>query len=238
EAVDPRMSSARGELDGLARLAPGFQAMHPMDPDGATECVVLHVQEGTSVQVETQGYVPSYAAWIDAQDLHTVYRYEELALQVLQTGYEVQRWNLKSPAHLLALDVIFDVFPDARLVWTHRDPSTAVTPTASLNPAPHQVMSDHVDPVTIGHHWCDRLAGMVDRGLAWLDDHPDAPITHLPHEERGAAPVGSVDRVYRDLGFELSDEARAAVGAWRSSHPPALHGPHRYRARDLGRDPG
>ncbi len=237
ETADPRFVAARKQLDGLAKLAPGFQSMHPMEPEGATECVTLHAQEMASVQLETQGHVPSYAAWIDAQDLHGVYAYEQLALQVLQSGYEVERWNLKTPVHLIAFDAIFDLFPDARMVWTHRDPATVVTSIASLNTALHRVSSDDVDPVVVAAHWEERLASMVDRGMAWLDEHPDAPITHLAYEEMVADPVGSVDRVYADLGYELSDDARASIAAWMGRHPQDLHGRHVYRAEDFDLEP-
>ena len=211
--------------------------MHPMEPDAATEVVTLHVHEGCSVQLETQGHVPSYAAWIDAQDLRSVYGYEKLALQVLQHGYDVERWNLKTPAYLMGMDAIFDVYPDARMVWTHRDPAQVVVSIASLNTALHQVMSYDVDPVVVAHHWLERLGGMVDRAMAYLDAHPDAPITHLHYDELTSDPVGSVARVYADLGFELDDEARAAVDAATRHHTQDKHGRHRYRAEDFDLDP-
>ncbi len=237
EADDPRMAASYKQLEGLAKLAPGFQAMHPMEPDAATEVVTLHVHEMTSVQLETQGHVPSYAAWINRQDLHGVYRYEELALKVLQHGYDIDRWNLKTPAYLMAFDAIFDVYPDARMVWTHRDPAEVVVSIASLNTALHRVSSYEVDPLVVAEHWCERLAGMVDRAMAYVDAHPDAPITHLAYDELVADPVGSVDRVYADLGYELSDEARAAVTAATGHHRQDRHGRHRYRAEDFQLDP-
>ena len=237
EADDPRMAASRKQLEGLAKLAPGFQSMHPMEPEAATEVVTLHVQEMTSVQLETQGHVPSYAAWIDAQDLRGVYRHEQVVLQVLQHGYDVERWNLKTPAYLMGFDAIFDVYPDARMVWTHRDPAEVVISIASLNTALHQVMSYEVDPVVVAEHWLERLAGMVDRAMAYLDAHPDAPITHLAYADLVDDPVGSVDRVYRDLGFELTEEARASVEAATGHHRQDKHGRHRYRAEDFQLEP-
>lgn len=237
EADDPRMAASFKQLEGLAKLAPGFQSMHPMEPEAATEVVTIHVQEMVSVQLETQGHVPSYGAWIDAQDLHGVYEYERTVLQLLQHGYEVDRWNLKTPAYLLALDVIWDVYPDARMVWTHRDPAEVVASIASLNTALHRVMSYEVDPVVVGHHWLERLGRMVDRALAYLDEHPDAPITHLPYAELVADPVAAVERVYADFGVELSEQARTAMAAWAASRPQDHHGRHRYRAEDFDLDP-
>lgn len=237
EATDPRMAKAEKELANLDRIAPGFQSMHPMDPDGATEVVVIHVQEMTSVQVETQAFIPSYAAWIDAQDLHAVYEYERQVLQVLQHGYDVARWNLKTPAYLLGLDVLFDTYPDAGMVWTHRDPAAVVASVASLNTALHRVSSDHVDREAVARHWCERLGVMVDRAMAWLDAHPDAHLTHLDYRDLVGDPVGSVARVYADLGHELDDDARTHVSAWMDTHPQDLHGRHVYDIADFGLTP-
>ena len=236
EDEDPRMIASFKQLDGLAKLAPGFQAMHPMEPAAATEVVSLHMHEMTSMQIETQAHIPAYAEWMDQQDLRSVYRYEELALKVLQDGYDSTRWNLKTPAYLAGLDAIFDVYPNARMVWTHRDPADVVVSVSSLNAALHQVMMKDVDPVVVGHHWLERLGGMVDRALAYLDEHPDAPITHLHYSELTSDPVGAVERVYGDLGFELDDEAKAAVTAATQHHRQDKHGRHRYKGEDFDLD--
>lgn len=237
EDEDPRMIASFKQLDGLAKLAPGFQAMHPMEPAAATEVVSLHMHEMTSMQVETQAHIPAYAAWMDTQDLRGVYRYEETALKVLQHGYDSTRWSLKTPAYLAGLDAVFDVYPQARMVWTHRDPADVVVSVSSLNAALHQVMTKDVDRVVVAHHWLERLAGMVDRAMAYLDAHPDAPITHLHYADLTADPLGSVERVYADLGFELDDDARAAVTAATQHHRQDKHGRHRYRAEDFDLDP-
>ena len=196
------------------------------------------MQEMASVQVETQAHIPAYADWLDAQDLRGVYRYEETALKVLQHGYDATRWNLKTPAYLVGLDAIFDVYPDARMVWTHRDPADVVVSVSSLNAALHQVMTKDVDRVAVAHHWLERLGGMVDRAMAYLDEHPDAPITHLHYRDLLDDPVGSVERVYADLGFELDDDAKAAVVAATEHHRQDKHGRHRYQGEDFDLTPG
>ena len=137
---------------------------------------------------------------------------------MLQHGYDSRRWNLKTPAYLMGFDAIFEVYPEARMVWTHRDPAEVVVSVSSLNAALHRVMCRDVDRVVVAHHWLERLAGMVDRAMAYLYALPDAPITHLHYGDLTADPVGSVERVYADLGFELDDEARTAVTAATRHH--------------------
>jgi hypothetical protein len=73
--------------------------------------------------------------------------------------------------------------------------------------------------------------------MTYLDGHPDAPITHLAYADMMDDPVGSVARVYADLGLELSDEARTSISDWMADHPQDEHGRHRYRAEDFGLEP-
>jgi hypothetical protein len=60
------------------------------------------------------------------------YAQHRLALQVLQSRRLTGRWILKTPNHLWHLDALLATYPDARIIWTHRDPGPVVTSLASL----------------------------------------------------------------------------------------------------------
>ena len=226
------------QLDGLAKLAPGFQAMHPMEPAAATEVVSLHMHEMTSMQVETQAHIPAYAAWMDAQDLRGVYRYEETALKVLQHGYDSTRWSLKTPAYLAGLDAVFDVYPNARMVWTHRDPADVVVSVSSLNAALHQVMTKDVDPVVVGPPLAGapRRDGRPGHGLPGRaprrPDHPPA-LRRADRRTRSARSSGSTPT----SASSWTTRPRPPSTAATQHHRQDKHGRHRYRAEDFDLDP-
>ena len=77
-------------------------------------------------------YVPSYSDWLLDADLTSTYRYERRALKLLQWGSPTRPWRLKCPSHLLWLDHLDEVFPDARFVMTHRDPTEVMVSVADL----------------------------------------------------------------------------------------------------------
>ena len=76
--------------------------------------------------------VPSYAAWYAGCDLAPAYRFHRAMLQHLQSRYRRERWVLKAPSHLPALATLFAVYPDARVVLTHRDPLKILPSVASI----------------------------------------------------------------------------------------------------------
>ena len=66
------------------------------------------------------------------------YRYYYRCVQLIGSNEPEKRWLLKNPGHIENLDLLFAVYPDAKVIQTHRDPAKAV-PVAGLaadEPAP------------------------------------------------------------------------------------------------------
>ncbi len=53
-------------------------------------------------------------------------------LQQLQWKGPRGRWLLKSPLHLLHLDKLFEAYPDACIIQTHREPSVVMPSLADM----------------------------------------------------------------------------------------------------------
>jgi hypothetical protein len=133
---DPRIAKHQKILNQLFKLVPGFAAMHPMGATMPQECVAVFTMCFMSEQLQVQFDVPSYQAWLDEQDMHSTYEFHKRFLQHAQSGgIRGGRWVLKSPAHVHLIDTLLDVFPDARIVHTHRDPIKVCASVASLTAA-------------------------------------------------------------------------------------------------------
>ncbi|MCB0994866.1 MAG: sulfotransferase [Acidimicrobiales bacterium] len=219
------------------RLAPHLQAMHPMSPTIPTECVSLLAGEFTSVHFETLALIESYGEWLRDCDMAPAYGFHKLQLQILQSTVPVERWALKTPVHTWHLDALHAVYPDARLVWCHRDPVVAVNSTASLVTALQTLHSDQVSPPDIGHAWRDKClhavtAGTEARGRLGLDD----TIFDLQYAELIDDPVGAIERIYQHFDLELSELGRRRMQAWLEARPQDAFGRHRYQLSDFGLD--
>lgn len=237
---DPRIAASARQLERLAALNPPIRAMHPMGATLATECVTLFLFDLRSLAVETQAFVPGFGRWIDDADMGSAFRIHRLTLQVLQSRLPTEAWSLKTPQHLWCLETLLAHYPDARILWTHRDPRKVVPSVASLNCAMQRAFSDAVDPLQVGPHWRDRLQLAVTRGVDFDAKRQAAGDTdwcrHLQYADLMKDPVEAVRSAYAHFGDELHPLHEARMRAWMRDRPQDAHGRHRYRTADFGFD--
>ncbi len=233
-ATDPRLQAAIARDERRRAALSDLEAKHATGPTRPTECAALLATSFASLSFETLLDVPSYGAWFDAADMVEPYRFHHLALRTLQTTVPTERWSLKSPGHLWHLDALRAVYPDARLIVTHRDPAKVVPSLASLSVTLRSAFSDQVDPAEVGRRWHRRCQhALAVSGPVLSEWEPDA-ILHLPYAELIDDPVGSIERAYQRFGLELGDLGRRRMAAWNDQHPRHRHGVHRYDPSHFG----
>lgn len=231
----PRVRIAQTKIAELALryLNPEFFAIHAVEADGPEEDVLLQEYSLLSQVPEAMLSVPSYAAWLQQQDMHQSYAYLRTLLQILHTQNPRPRWVLKTPAHLEHLDTLLDVFPGALIVQTHRDPVSTTASFSSMLAHAHSMFSDQVDAAAVARHWLHRNAGMVDRALDVRDARPEV-FLDVSYSELVDDPLRQVERIYAAAGFELTEQIRARMAEHRAGHAQNAHGVHRYDLADFG----
>ena len=235
---DPRIAASAEGTGRLAKLAPSVQAMHPMAATLPTECVTLLGGEFKSIHFETQGTFDSYGAWFEGCDMVAAYEFHRLCLQVLQSTIPTERWALKTPGHIWHLNAVYAVYPDARVVWTHRDPLKVVGSVASLTSTLHAMNTDRVDFAAVARRWRDKCLHAVTVGTESRDQRgSDDTVFDLQYAELMDDPVGSVERIYRHFGMELDDLGRRKMTAWMEENPQNRFGRHRYTLDQFGLSP-
>jgi hypothetical protein len=236
--TDPRIAVVEKHLAGVDRLIPGFKSMHPMGARLPQECVALTAHDFASMVFSTTHAVPSYQAWLDRADLRWVYAAHRRQLQYLQWRCPAERWALKSPGHLWALDALLAEYPDACIVQTHRDPLNVIASLANLVATLRGMSSERIDRPVIGAEWTTRLADGLTRATAVRDHLPagTTPPFDMQFGEFLRDEVGMVRRIYAHFGWTLSDEAAARMRRFLAANPRDKHGAHRYTLADAGLD--
>jgi len=237
---DPRIDHAvRGEK-GLRYLAPDFFAIHPVVAEAPEEEVILLDHTFLSTVAESILHVPSFAAWLEEQDQTPAYEYLRKMLQLLQWQARGDRWILKTPHHLEWLDTLLAVFPDARIVQTHRDPVKTLASFCSMIGHGRGVFSDDVDPHEVGAHWSRKTRRQVDRAMAARDARAarggGGAFLDVSYYDLMADPMTQVQRIYDFIGRPLDERLRRLMLASRRDNPQHKHGEHRYRLEDFGLD--
>ena len=123
---------------------PEFMGIHYMDATSVEECWRLLRQTGKSISYESLANVPRYSAWLAEQDWTDAYERHRANLQLIGLNDPDKRWVLKNPSHLVALDALMTVYPDALVVCTHRDPVTSIASACSLSAEATAGTSTHV----------------------------------------------------------------------------------------------
>lgn len=236
---DPRIAYTARGWRALNWVNPANAAVHPTGPLEPDEELGLLENSLWGAQIEAQRRVPGYARWCEAQDATPAYRHMADLLRL--TGWfrgedAAKPWVLKTPQHMQDLAALLRVFPDARLIFTHRDPVDVVGSACSL--AWHQmvVQSDEVDPRWIGGEWLHKTGHRlstclgVREGLA-ADRQLDVGFDEMNRDWRGA-----MRRIYDFLGLDVGPAIApmtAYVERAGREHPYATH---RYDLGDFGLD--
>lgn len=238
-ATDPRPARVARQLQAFEKLAPEFRDLHPLDATSPQECSEITAHVFRSLRFDTTYHIPSYRSWLDADGHLPAYQFHRRFLQHLQHQNGGARWVVKCPDHLFALDAIRAVYPDARLVFVHRDPVKVLLSVAKLTEVVRRPFSRQIDRKEIGRQESARWLEGARQMMAVGDDAglPE-PIHHVHHRDLVADPVGTVATLYRHFGLTLGETAVAAVGRYAGQRPNGGYGPRAYRFEDHGLDAG
>ena len=232
--TDPRcVAMKQAEEDSLASA---HAAKHHEDADGPSECTFVVAQDFKSMFLEALHPVPSYRDWLLRTDMKSGYDTHKRLLQVLQAN-NGGTWNLKMPSHALFIEDFLEAYPDAKIIWTHRDPYKTMGSLISLIHGTHlnfcpgsdtlAYCADHY-PRQISEHVV-RMMAAEDKGLLHSGN-----CYHLFYHEALADPLGEMRRIYAWLGDDLTPEIEQHMQAWLNAKPQGHFGKHEYSLEKQG----
>jgi hypothetical protein len=235
---DPRRKIAATHVRRIRAASRGqSRAIHDVEVDTPEECLHLFQNSFTSEHFLGFSEAPAYREWYEAQPMIEQYRYYRLQLQVLLWqgggGHLVVKW----PFHAYHLKALLSVFPDACVVFTHRDPVKSVASMCSLVSGFRAPTNHVIDPVRLGQ-WClGFLGNLGDRAVAARRQLGRQHFSDVSYGELMRDPLGVVRRVYGHFSRPQGPEAEARAGQWLSEHPKDRWGEHKYDLAEYGITP-
>jgi Sulfotransferase family len=236
--ADRRPQRVARQLRLFALLAPEFRRLHPIAAISPQECSEITAHVFASLRFDTTYRIPSYRRWLDESGHRDAYRFHKRFLQHLQhQAGEARRWVLKCPDHVFALPAIREVYPDARLIFVHRDPLAVLLSVARLTEVLRRPFTRHIDKIEIGREDSDRWLAAAELMISAAAGQPFAtPICHVHYADLARDPLGTVIGIYRHFGIDLSAAATEAIGRLVAAKPNGGYGPRRYRFAEHGLD--
>ncbi|MEU6250749.1 sulfotransferase [Glycomyces sp. NPDC047010] len=235
--IDPklreqRLKKARRISAAVNVITPIWETIHPSTAETPEECV-LALPHG--LQWGTRFKLNGYREWLEQRDFVPDYQYLKEFLQVLQTGDRTRRWVLKSPFHLYNLGALLKVFPDAHILWTHRDPQTVMGSWCSLVETGTALCNRRYDTQEIGREWLSSLSWMVEQGRMSRLDIPKERMVDVSYHQLTADPHGQLPRIFERLGLDWSFKEQGNLDDVLAR--PGMRRNHEYSLARYGLDP-
>lgn len=219
-------------------LAPELEAMHQMDREMPQECAwVLNQCFTTDYFGSALLHIPAYQQWMLAADQMASYGQHKRFLKALQwlRGDVGRHWVLKTPTHNRSIETIFRVYPDARFVWTHRDPIKTLASSMSILATLVWSRSDQIlDTVAIGQGALAALPSVLGQAMELDRTLEKSRLSSIVYGAFQRAPVEALARVRANFGVATDSEARAAMQHYLDARPQHSKGEHRYGCELLG----
>ena len=236
---DRRLQRVARQLRLFQLLAPQFRRLHPIEADSPQECSEITAHLFASLRFDTTYRIPGYRRWLDDTGHLDAYRFHKRFLQHLQ--YQAGgrgRWVLKCPDHIFALGAIRAAYPDADLVFVHRDPVAVLASVARLTEVLRRPFTRRVDRLDIGREDSERWLTAAGLMIAAADKESSAkPIFHVHYSDLVRDPVGIVTALYGHFSRVLDLDTASRIGRRVSMNPNGGYRGQRARLEDYGLDP-
>lgn len=236
--TDPRCLALLEEQRKIVEMVK--QAKIPLphweDADGPTEDMFIHNQDFKGLSWDSFLPTDRYARWLfDETDMTSTYEYQKRYLQVLQSTAP-GTWSLKMPSHSVHIEALLKVFPDARLIWAHRDPYKATGSLCNLWRLPQSLVmnTELVDQTEMGRAAMWQMRYHVERPLRARDRIGDERFFHMYYHEMMRDPMDVMRRIYEWAGDPLTAETEACMRNWLAGHPQDLFTLNTYSLDQYG----
>jgi len=225
--MERQMLAARPEMGKYYRNS----AIYP------NECVYIMAQDFKTLMWESRCNQLRYRDWLFRADMTSAYEYHKRFLQLLQADAPGV-WNLKMPSHALWIPTLLKVYPDARLIWTHRDPLSALGSFCSIISLAQNSFTSGADPRFIGQNCSWQARQHAERIMDARDALGEDRVLDVHYAELVREPIATMRKLYARLGDEFTAAAEAGMQAWLDDNPQDKFGRHEYKLDQYGLSPG
>jgi len=233
-AQDPLYQATVEALQARYAAAPEAQKAHPVVADEPDECLMPMSQSFVSNWWGSNLEAPGYDDWFFRQDETASYRRYADNLRLVGLRSPERRWLLKNPSHIMGVEALLRVSPDACLIHTVRHPGETIASLTNLMANIRGPLMGHeVDRAALGRRQVRWYSEAVRRAMAASARHPDR-IMEVDFRSFLEQPLAVVRSIYDRFGLEMTAGTEARQQQWVVDNPQGKHGQHRYSLEGAG----
>lgn len=231
---DPRIARADKVNEFNENMIPELSAMHKSAGSLPVESLELNYFTFLSEVYPIAFQVPTYDRYLEARSMDYSFEWQKKFLKLLQWRCKGDRWLLKGPSHLPYLRELLGVYPDARIIFTHRDPVVCADSGLSLQASLYWWRTDEpwgdgtmknwlIDsPQSRAQPW-DDIIDMIEDGTLKADH-----VCNSQYDDFMTDPMAAVRKIYTQLGLDLTADVEQRMRQFLAEKPQGQYGRHEY----------
>jgi hypothetical protein len=221
------------KIKEMYRQMPDYLHIHEIKAGAPEECNVLMRHTFCSMSFASEWHLPRYGQWLVDRDITGSYRYYRQLLQLLLWHRPGNFAVLKCPSHLLNLEAISSVFPDANFVWLHRDPISAIPSYLNLLSVfwGNDIKKSFIDFI------CDYSIRSLEVGMRMEKKIGPGQFLHVGYNELVRDPAAVLLKIYNYFKYPVSPGLETGLRKWLQENPRHKHGVHTYGLEKFGLTP-
>lgn len=227
---DPRRRRADEDWRDILRKLPRWLVIHPYNDmlgDGLPECERVWAFDFRVLTPTAWWRVPmgiNYGGL--PADPTAQYRLHKMMLQHCQRSRPRKHWALKG-FHSGRLQALFEAYPDAHVIWTHRDPVQVIASRIAMITELEEGLTGIADP----HAVAERYLAIGRANVHEVATNPfvdDPRVHHVRYGDFITDPVGTIRGFYEDIGRSMTADAEAAMRAYLRDNKSDRYGRFTY----------
>jgi hypothetical protein len=229
-----RRAQAKFTFGFNQRAIPDQGVAHHVTADSYEECFFL-LENEMAVLTFWVGFATYQYAWAMLDwDMAEAYESHKTQLKILTAQRSAKRWVLKCPWHIWNMDALMAVYPDAQIIFTHRDIAKALASHCSLAAKMASKLNRSLDVDELGRFWLDYTKIGLDRAMESRKAIPDAQLYDVRLRDMMVDPMSKLRDIYSHFDLEFTDETARLLQERIDEKPTSQEGEHEYAIEDFG----
>ena len=227
--TDPRARTAQNLVDVVHEFCPEWPSMHAWGGDLTVEDIEFTHGAFLSEVWENAYQIPSYVKYFNQADISYHYEWHSKMLKLLQWKFRRSHWLLKNPTHLPRLPQLLQQYPDAKFIFTHRDPIVSGDSVVNVMGTIYHQRTD--DPWGSGEVLKDAMladlrAKMWDDVIEWIESGVVKPgcYTNFRYSDFKKDPMAMLATMYDELGLHRDERVFRDMAAFLEEQNAGSHG--------------
>jgi hypothetical protein len=201
--------------------------------EGPDESGRILGQNFSDDRFEVVSTVPTYSDWYMSTLHRETFARHKRTMQLIGSYEPEKRWLLKYPVYLRNLDAFLETYPDACVIWTHRDPADVLPSYVNLCAHFRSLFEKTPDRRRIALEQSEIWARAVEKGIELRTGREDQ-FHDVYFDDFMADPIAEAAKAYARFDQPFTESAKRALTDWRESHQPGQFGTHAYSRYDFG----